>query len=53
MRGMSEGVDREHLVDALDEQRAEERLARDEYVRRELEQVDNIASTVAKPSPGE
>jgi hypothetical protein len=50
---MSEGVNREHLADALAEQRAEERLARDEQVRRELEQVDNIASTVAEPSPEE
>jgi len=49
---MTEGVDRVHLADALARQRAEERLARDEQVRRELEQVDTIAATVA-PAPAE
>ena len=50
---MSEGVDRAHLVDALAEQRAQERLDRHEQVRRELEQVDDIASSVAAPSAEE
>jgi hypothetical protein len=50
---MSEGLDREGFVDALAEHRAEERVDRDEKLRRELEQVDQIATTVADPPSGD
>ena len=55
---MSAAMDRYELVDALAEQRSGERAARDDQLRRELEQVDQIAATVAesasddsRPSP--